>query len=774
MNPRKKRTLLDTFFDFFDKYPREYYAVAFFVLFFLSIVWNTFIYTVKNHDFYTWLAYNQQVWELEIPVTRGTIYSSPNTSMRDGTVFSTSVDLNDIAIDPQIEGDISELAEFLSKVLYKEMCYLKDHNDCYNDMLRFLRVLEIEDFIHAEEYIKESILKKLTERLSKNKVTSVRLRESLTAQDESDVLTWGIIGVYPGSSWLYVNPEELLQATLFAEKYVELFWWNKADVEHAVRSRDLKYIPIYQKLSLISSDEVEQYIDDERQALGQWVIQKAESIGGFIILTPRAQRIYPERSAGSQIMWFLDNQGVGHYWLEGYFNDMLRWNPGELVSKKDIRWRNIDPVSFGSEDIDALEGIDIQTTIDRNVQIKVEKILEAWVKKYRANKGTVVVLEPKTGKILSLANYPSYDPNNPWEVYALKKVNYWEYPEPESDLLGKTVFVEDFERGEKFIYDGWEIYLRFAEREEYIDYEKVKYIYKNNFWAWVYQNDAISWLYEPGSIMKSVSVAIGIDTGEIRPYDFYKDEWQLTIDNFTIKNVDKKCLWYNTFQHAFNFSCNVWMMRIFQKVWKALTHKYFNDLGFWEITWITLDGEISSKIEPYEKWSDAKLLTSSFWLWVSVTPLQMASAYASIANGGIHMKPYIIDSITYNDWKVVQYQPEPIRRIWKKSTSETVIDMLVKSVDDWVANNAAVEWYSIAGKTGTAQIAYKWKYEEGVGSTNGSFAWFAPAEDPQFVILVKLERPRTSQYGWATSAHIFSEIASELLEYYGIPKKEVK
>jgi hypothetical protein len=120
--------------------------------------------------------------------------------MRDGTVFSTSVDLNDIAIDPQIEGDISELAEFLSKVLYKEMCYLKDHNDCYNDMLRFLRVLEIEDFIHAEEYIKESILKKLTERLSKNKVTSVRLRESLTAQDESDVLTWGIIGVYPGSS----------------------------------------------------------------------------------------------------------------------------------------------------------------------------------------------------------------------------------------------------------------------------------------------------------------------------------------------------------------------------------------------------------------------------------------------------------------------------------------------------------------------------------------------------------------------------------------------
>lgn len=771
MNPRKKQTLLDTFFDFFDKYPREYYAIAFFVLFFLSIVWHTFVYTVKNHDFYTELALNQQVWELEIPVTRWTIYSSPNASMVDWTVFSTSVDLNNIAIDPQIEWDKWKLAIFLSDLLYKEMCYLKDKNDCYNDMLRFLRVLEIPDFVHKKEYIQESILKKLTEKLAKNKITSVRLRESITSEDETKILTWGIVWVYPGSSWLYVNPEELTQVDLFAQKYVELFWWNISDIKHLVRSRDLRYIPIYQKLSLISSDEVEQYIEDERQALGQWVIEKSESIGGFIILNPHAQRIYPERSAWAQIIWFLDNGGVGHYWLEGYFDDVLRWNPGELVSKKDIKWRNIDPVSFGSEDIDALEGIDIQTTIDRNVQIKVEKILEAWVKKYNANKWTVVVLQPKTGKILSLANYPSYDPNNPWEVYDLKKVNYWEYPEPEFDLLWKTVFVEDFERGEKFIYDGSEIYLRLAEREEYVDYEKTKYIYKNDFWAWVYRNDAISSLYEPWSVMKAITVAIGIDTGEIKSYDFYNDIGSVTIDNFTISNVDKKCLWYNTFNHALAYSCNIGMIRIVQKVWKALVHKYFVDFWFAQSTGVTLDGEVSSKIDPYEKWPTSKLLTSSYGLWVSVTPLQMASSYATIANGGVQMKPYIVDTITYNDGRQIVYEPEPLRRVLKESTAETVTDMLVYSVDHGVANNGAVEWYSVAGKTGTAQIAYKWKYETWVASTNWSFAWFAPAEDPQFVILVKLERPRTSQYGWSTSAFIFSEIASELLEYYGIPKK---
>lgn len=102
MNPRRK-TPLDRFFDFFDKYPREYFVVGFFFVFFLAIVWEMFSYTVFNYKFYTELAYKQQVGEIQVPVTRGTLYSAPNSTMENGTVFSTSVDLNDLAIDPQIE-----------------------------------------------------------------------------------------------------------------------------------------------------------------------------------------------------------------------------------------------------------------------------------------------------------------------------------------------------------------------------------------------------------------------------------------------------------------------------------------------------------------------------------------------------------------------------------------------------------------------------------------------------------------------------------------------
>lgn len=770
MNPRRNNKL-DNFFNIFDTYPREYFVFGFFFLFFLAIIWETFSYTVLNKDFYQELAYNQQVWEVEVPVTRGTIYSLANSSMRKGTVLSTSVDLNDIAIDPQIEWDKWKLWIFLTNILYNEMCYLKDYSECYDDMLRFMRVLDIPDFQNNEDFVKELIQEKIVEKISKDKVTSVRLRESLSSDDETEILLWGITGVYPSSNGLYVNPEELVDIDGFSEKYIWLFGWNISDVQHAVRQRDLRYVPIYQKLSLISSDEIEQFIDDERQALRQWVIEKENSISWFIILNPHAQRIYPERSVGSQIMWFIDNSWQGHYGIEWYFNHVLKWNPGELVGKKDIKWRSIDPVSFGEDDVDALEWVDIRTTIDRNVQRKVEDILEKWVKEYRANKWTVVVMDPKTGKVLSLANYPSYDPNNPGEVYDLKKVDYTNYPTPETDLLWKQVFVEDVERGEKYIYDGSEIFLREAQREEYADYDKTKYIYKNDFGAAVYSNDAVSGLYEPWSIMKAITVAVWIDSWEIRAYDFYNDIWKVTIDNFTISNVDSKCLGYNTFTHALNFSCNVWMIRIIQRVWKALLHKYLVDFGFWEPTGITLDGEVSSKIQPYEKWSTAKLLTSSYGLGISVTPLQMAAAYSAIANGGIYMKPYIVESVEHSDGKKVEYEPQALRRVLKESTSSTVTNMLVEWVEQGVAGNGAVEGYSVAGKTGTSQIAYRGKYETWAASTNWSFAWFAPAEDPKFVIIVKLERPRTSQYGGATSAHIFSEITSELLEYYAIPKK---
>ncbi len=766
MNHQKPKKIFDRFFEVFDRYPREYFIFAFFLLFMFAILKETFAYTVLKYDFYDDLAYKQQVGEVEIPVTRGTIYSSTGS----GTVLSTSVDLNDLAIDPQIEGDKQALWEFLVDIVYKELCTLKSYQECYENTLKYLKKLKIDGFSTDETYIKKLLTQDIQQKISQSKVTSVLVSESIASEDATEIFNLSIPWVYVNNNNLYVNPEEVADQSQTAKVLASILWENTADIEYTIRKRDLRYVPIINKLSLGLTDDIHFKIFEEKQALKQGVITPEESIGGFIILTPRPQRIYPEWKVASQIIGFLDNSGTWHYGLEWEFNDLLQGMKWEMVSRKDIKGRIIDPISINRDTL-TWQWVDIYTTIDRNIQRKVEKLLEAGVKKYRANKGTVVVMNPKTGAILAMANYPTYDPNNPWDVYELEKVNYLDTPNPETDLLGKTVFVEDREQWEKYIYDGKEIYLREAQRSEYGDYEIDKYKYKNNFWAGVYQNDAISWLYEPWSIMKAITVAIGIDTGEISRGEMYNDAWKVEIDSFTIRNDSQACLGYHSFDHALSFSCNVGMIRIAQRVGQSLFHQYFENFGFSEVTDISLEWEVYSKLMPYEKWSMAKLFTSSYGLWVSVTPLQMATAYSVLANGGVYVKPRIIESIQFSDGKQIVYKPDILRRVIKESTARDVSEMMVNGVEKWVADNGLVPWYTVAGKTGTSQIAYKGQYEKWAASTYGSFAWFWPAEDPEFVVVVKLDRPRTSNYGWQTSAFIFSEIASELFEYYGIPKK---
>ncbi len=272
--------------------------------------------------------------------------------------------------------------------------------------------------------------------------------------------------------------------------------------------------------------------------------------------------------------------------------------------------------------------------------------------------------------------------------------------------------------------------------------------------------------------MKAMTVAIGIYTWEIQRYDMYNDTWEVKIDNFTIKNVSKGCLWYKSFANALNFSCNVGMIRIAQRVGKALMYQYLNDFWFWKLTGISSDGEITGTITPYEKWSRAQLFTSSYGLWIWATPLQMAAAYSVIANGWVYVKPMLVKKVTLSDGKEIEYKPEITHRVIKDSTSKTVTAMLVDSVTRWVAKSGWVPGYTIAGKTGTADIARPGWYEVGPASTIASYAGFAPAEDPKFVIIVKLERSRVDQFWSTTAAIMFKDLATYLFDYYSIPQKK--
>lgn len=172
--------------------------------------------------------------------------------------------------------------------------------------------------------------------------------------------------------------------------------------------------------------------------------------------------------------------------------------------------------------------------------------------------------------------------------------------------------VEDSAEGTEYAYNGKRIKLRTATESEIGNVAVPKYKFKNDFGPGTYANDSIGSLYEPGSVFKAITVAIGIDTGDIKPTDTYYDKGYVEIDEFTIKNVAKECIGRHTYLHALNWSCNVGMIDIVQKIGRSLFAKYVFDFGFGAKTGITLEGEVFGKIEPYEKWSRAKLFTQSF------------------------------------------------------------------------------------------------------------------------------------------------------------------
>lgn len=751
------------------KWSRIHTIIAFFALFFFAIVKSMFSYTVSDYVFYKWLADSQQIWKVTVPVNRWTIYSW----WKRQTIIWTSLNLYDIAVDPQMAWNKQKLADFLIDIVYNETCLNNTSNQCFRNLTRYLRVLDIPNFNNSESFVKDLIKDRIITRLMQTRVTSVMIDRELDDSQVEAIKNLNLSWLYPSNNYLYVNPEEFNSNETNIKSLSIIMWMNEERLKHLTRQRDLRYIPIYNRLSISSTDYIRNYITEENQAIRRGILSRDDSLWNFIILTANPSRYYPEWSLASQVIWFVDSSWKWHYWLEWYYDDILTWNNWEVYSTKDIQWRVINPIDFDTDNL-SWEWVQIITTIDRNIQRKVEEALEKWVKLYRANRWMATVMDPYTWEVLAMATYPSYDINNFWDVYELERVRYSEYPNPSTDLLWYPIFVEDTENWQKMIYDSREIYLREASREELWDMALVKYKYKNWYWAWVYVNWTITNLFEPWSIIKPITVAVWLDTWEITRNSMYQDDGSVQIDWFRISNVSHQCLWYNTFWHALNWSCNVWMIRIVQRVWRVLFHQYLEDFGIWVPTWIELAWEVNSRMDPWERWSTAWLFTRSYWLWMSVNQLQVAAAYNVLANWWIYIKPRVVDRIIYPDWREEVFQTEQVRRVIKESTSILMRDLMYDWTHSWqwVWELGSVDWYRFALKSWTAQIPFRGWYETWVASTIWSFAWFWPIEDPRFTMVVTLERPRSSVYGWSTSARIFQEIATYLVDYFEIPKRD--
>lgn len=425
-------------------------------------------------------------------------------------------------------------------------------------------------------------------------------------------------------------------------------------------------------------------------------------------VTSQRVRYYPQNSRLAHILGFIGFDAYGNrrgvYGLEAAYEKLLYGVPGKLRGERDGQGRILETLDSDAASA-ASPGADIVLTIDPNIQYQVEKFLGESAEKYLATGGTVVVLEAKTGAVRALANFPTFDPNT------------------------------------------------------YSDVEDIA----------VYTNAAISSQYEPGSIFKPITMAAGLDTGAVYPEMTYLNTGSVKISGYTISNTLRQFDGEEmTMIEVLRNSLNTGAMFVEEQTGHEAFEDYVKAFGFGSATDIELPGEVTGSIANLATGRDINYATASFGQGISATPIQMVSAIGAIANGGTLMRPYIIDEIRYPDGSVEKTEQESVRDVIAPRTSSRLSAMLTRVVDDGSGYMAQIPGYSIAGKTGTAQIAntgsagYESEYIH-------SFVGYFPAFDPEYVILIKIDRPQGARYASVSAAPVFREIAEYLITYAAIP-----
>lgn len=429
-----------------------------------------------------------------------------------------------------------------------------------------------------------------------------------------------------------------------------------------------------------------------------------------VALLPEKYRYYPAGELASQVIGFAsigENGRTNGYGVEASFDDRLRGKAGALSQEKDAGGRWI-PLSDRNI-VSAENGDSIVLTLDRVIQYETEKILREAAEKYRADRATAIVMDPKTGNILSMASFPQFDPN------------------------------------------------KYAEVGDYS----------------VFMNPAVSFAYEPGSIMKPITMAIGLEEGKVSPETEYADTGVVQIGGYAIRNSENKTYGRSTMTEVLEESINTGVIFVEKLVGNRLFGEYVRRFGFGERTGVGLPAELAGNMKNLDNLrSDIQFFTASFGQGVTVTPLQMANAYAVLANGGRLLRPRIADRIIHADGSEEKMEPEEMRRVLSEETSKTIGKMLRSVVTNGHGKRADVPGYLVGGKTGTAQVAKSDSkgYEDGL--TIGSFVGYAPIDDPKFVVLVKIDNPKEVQWAESSAAPTFGQIMKFLLEYARIKPTE--
>jgi len=351
---------------------------------------------------------------------------------------------------------------------------------------------------------------------------------------------------------------------------------------------------------------------------------------------------------------------------------------------------------------------DLELTLDEVIQFNTEEALARQIKKYSAKSGVAIVLEPATGEVLALASYPPFNPNH----------------------FGA------------FDPKSW-------------------------------RNPAVSHAYEPGSIFKPILAAATLEEGAATPQDiFFCENGKMRIGKATIGEAANHRFGWLSLSKIIIQSSNIGAIKVAQKLGKEHFYQYIRRFGFGRKLDIEMPGESPGMLRPLKNWSGLSLASISFGHEISVTPLQMISAMAAIANGGTLVAPRLTRAVWKDGRPVESFQPRTMHRVISEKTSRQMVGILKAVVREGTGQNAAVPGFEVAGKTGTAQKIDPETRTYSPTAYVASFIGFVPANAPRLAILVMIDEPQSIYWGGEVAAPAFAEIARQTLRYLNVPSSE--
>ena len=554
----------------------------------------------------------------------------------------------------------------------------------------------------------------------------------------------------------------------------------KKGVEKPVADAILAYADSYRLKDGAAVDTSLQTEEKEDKKDGEAKTGKAARIL-YLTSEQAASRTYPYGEFLASVLGFCNEDGSGAYGLEKYYDETLAGTPGRSVAETDAYG---DPLASGQADVhEAIDGSNLNLTIDENVQSIVEEYLTEAMSTFTVHgRGSAIVMNVKTGAILAMASLEQFDPNDPKTITDPKM----------NEILAKTeIDAEDIDwlesrLGEKavkdIIADGIISHEKTTnEKGEEVSSEATQLQGMMREAQW--KNKNITELYMPGSVFKLITASAGLDSGVMSAEQSFYCGGSLTVNEgselweHTYRCANGEVHYEQDMAGALNHSCNLWFIQAAETLKPQIFYDYIQAFGFTQPTGIDLPNETRwTSVYNAEQMAevDTNLYTAAFGQNESITPMQMATAVAAIANGGYLVTPYVVDSISDKDGNIISQTETNIRRqVISEEVSRQLLAMMENNVhgagDYHSCANAYVAGYRIGGKSGTAERTDRHLRGDGDYYKMMSFAAVLPIDDPEIEVFVLLDDPRwVKDYASQVVAPVVGNIISEIAPYLGI------